>query len=319
MKLPNWKVVLAWLAVLTAWAPAQINGQINGGSGGVTQLTAGTGITLLPSNGLGTVQITSSSSAVAFSGITTGTNTNTPPFIFNPAIATGTITNTFELENSTAASLGNQANSPASTMCGNGWGTTGSTSQAVCFQTYVLPSQSTVPFAYLTTQFSVNGGAYTNAMSVQSNGVITGSSFSLGESAVAVPTGLYLTGGNAPAINANNVEVIGFTSTSAAVRVPFSSAGTTFAFASGTGACATTSTLVGGVQAGNITCTGTTGASTLTLTLAATTTAYSCITRDVTTGADTGAQTGAISTTSVTFTYTAVAANDVIQFHCLGY
>ena len=172
MKLPNWKVVLLWLAVLTAWAPAQINGQINGGSGGVTQLTAGTGITLSPSNGLGTVQITSSSSAVAFSGITTGTNTNTPPFVFNPAIATSTDTLVFGLTNSTAASSGNQAYSPALYLCGNGWGTTGGSSQPVCMQMDMQPSQGATPIGYLSFLSSINGAGYSSIGSLSTTGQI---------------------------------------------------------------------------------------------------------------------------------------------------
>lgn len=95
-------------------------------------------------------------------------------------------------------------------------------------------------------------------------------------------------------------------------------AGTRFSVASGTGACATSSTLVGGVQAGDLTCTAGTAASTVTLTLMATTTAYTCWGRDITTPT-TVTQTGAKSTTSVTLTLTSVTTNDVVQFGCLGY
>lgn len=98
----------------------------------------------------------------------------------------------------------------------------------------------------------------------------------------------------------------------------FLSSGTPFTVASGTGACATTSTVVGGPQSGKFTCTGTTGASTATLTLSAATHEYTCWGRDITTPT-TLTQTGAVSTTSVTLTMTAVATNDVIQFGCLGY
>ena len=93
------------------------------------------------------------------------------------------------------------------------------------------------------------------------------------------------------------------------------SQGTTFAFASGTGACATTSTLVGGAVAGSLVCTGSTGASTITLTLAAVPHAYTCQGRDVTTPT-TVTQTGAVSTTSVTLTLTSVTTSDVVQFSC---
>ena len=64
---------------------------------------------------------------------------------------------------------------------------------------------------------------------------------------------------------------------------------------------------------------GTNAPNAATLTLLAATTAYTCWGRDVTTPAGVVTQTGAISTTSVTLTITAVVANDVIQFGCLGY
>lgn len=130
-------------------------------------------------------------------------------------------------------------------------------------------------------------------------------------------------------INTSNQLVLGLTGVAADViggaGIPVqahgpleSIAGTQFTVASGTGACATTSTLHGGVQAGDLTCTGTTGASTVTLTLDAANIAYSCWGRDVT-NATTVTQTGAKSTTSVTLTMTSVTTNDVLQFGCLGY
>lgn len=99
---------------------------------------------------------------------------------------------------------------------------------------------------------------------------------------------------------------------------PLIAAGTQFPISGGTGACATQTTKVGGALAGNFTCTGTTGASTVSITLPAATNAYSCQGRDITTPT-TVTQTGAVSTTSITLTLTSVTANDVIQFSCLGY
>ena len=110
--------------------------------------------------------------------------------------------------------------------------------------------------------------------------------------------------------NSNNSNVSG---TVSAAR--FATIGTTFTIASGTGACATRTTLAGGAVAGHFTCTGTTGTSTVTLTLPAATTAYVCYGRDVTTPTVV-TQTGAESTTSVTLSLTAVVANDVISFGC---
>jgi hypothetical protein len=135
-------------------------------------------------------------------------------------------------------------------------------------------------------------------------------------SSVPSGTGLNFPGStNVLGLQANSVQVATYTSTLETRLVPVASGGTTFAVASGTGSCATTSTLAGGSIAGHLKCTGTTGASTVTLTLPATTTAYVCYGRDVTnpTGVT---QTGAESTTSVTLTLTSVTANDVISFGC---
>jgi hypothetical protein len=288
------------------------------GGGGVTQVLAGTGISLSPVGGTGAVTITNTGSAPSWSALTTGTNTNTPPFIFNPAIATSTITNTLGLTNSTAASSGNQAYSPAITMCGNGWGTTGGSSQAVCFQQYVLTGQGATPTGFIVWQESINGGAYSTSFSASTAGALSANQFNLNSASGTPQDGMYLAGSNNTAFSANATEVLSLLSTSVSVLKPLISTGTTFTVASGTGACATTSTLVGGVQAGHFTCTGTTGASTVTLTLAATTTSWSCVGRDITT--PTGVtQTGALSTTAVTLTLTSVTASDVVEFHCLGY
>lgn len=94
--------------------------------------------------------------------------------------------------------------------------------------------------------------------------------------------------------------------------------GTTFAV-TGTGACASIGTRAGGTNAGSFVCTGTTGASTATITPGnAVTTAYMCYGRDVTTPTVV-TQTGAQSTTTATLNMTSVTANDVISFACLAY
>lgn len=106
----------------------------------------------------------------------------------------------------------------------------------------------------------------------------------------------------------------------AGINTPIMSVGgTAFTVASGTGTCATTGTLRAAVQAGDFKCTTAgTAASTVTLTLAAVLTAYTCWGRDVTTPT-TVTQTGATSLTSVTLTLVSVTQNDQIQFGCLGY
>lgn len=98
-----------------------------------------------------------------------------------------------------------------------------------------------------------------------------------------------------------------------------SSVGTVFTVASGTGTCGTTGSVHATTQAGDFTCTTAgTAASTVTLTLQAATTSFTCWGRDITTPTVV-TQTGVKSTTSVTLTLTSVTANDVIQFGCLGY
>lgn len=135
----------------------------------------------------------------------------------------------------------------------------------------------------------------------------------------AITNGMNLPATNTIGLVANSTSVETISSTLDTHLTAVISGGTPFTVASGTGACATSSTLVGGVQAGHLTCTGTTGASTVTLTLAAATHGYFCGGRDVTTPT-TVTQTGAISATSVTLTLASVTANDVIQFGCgIGY
>lgn len=65
---------------------------------------------------------------------------------------------------------------------------------------------------------------------------------------------------------------------------PLQSGGTTFTLGTGTGACATTSTLTGGVQAGSFLCTGTAGASTIIITLPSAANGWACWGADVTSG-----------------------------------
>ena len=93
--------------------------------------------------------------------------------------------------------------------------------------------------------------------------------------------------------------------------------GTKFTIASGTGACASTSTTVGGTAVGKFTCTGTTGASTVVITLPTATNGWVCEGNDLTTTSDTVHQT-ASSTTSCTLSGT-VAGSDVINFMAMGF
>ncbi len=92
----------------------------------------------------------------------------------------------------------------------------------------------------------------------------------------------------------------------------------TAATLSGTGACATRSGQLGGSWAGQVSCTGTTGASTLSITPGQIApNGWSCWASDVTHGA-TGYQSAA-STTVPVISFSSVTASDVIIFGCQQY
>jgi hypothetical protein len=309
------------------------NAYVPGGAGGgVTQIVAGTGISLSPVGGTGAVTVTNTGSAPAFSSLTTGTCTGCGTFgmgtgttltttgtavpNFSPTMTAATNQDALLLTTPGVASSGNNYYSPSLHFRGEWW--SGSASVPTDWIIYGLPVSATSSFLVFGT--SINGGAYNTSASINPNGVIGASGFNPGGGvSVANCTNCYyLAGANNPAVGANGVEVFSYTSTVNSSLKPLASAGTAFTVASGTGACATTSTVVGGVQAGHFTCTGTTGASTVTLALAATTTSWSCVGRDITTPTSV-TQTGALSTTAVTLTLTSVTASDVVEFHCLGY
>lgn len=93
--------------------------------------------------------------------------------------------------------------------------------------------------------------------------------------------------------------------------------GTKFTIASGTGACATTTTLTGGTAIGSFVCSGTSGASTAVITLpTAPNGIWICKSLDKTTPADTFVQT-TWSSTSATLGGT-IVSGDVIGFSCSG-
>lgn len=95
------------------------------------------------------------------------------------------------------------------------------------------------------------------------------------------------------------------------------SAGTAATLA-GTGACATRSGQLGGSFAGQITCTGTTGASTLTITPGNTApNGFTCWANDIT-HTLAGSQSTA-STTAPVMSFTTVTASDVVTFGCIAY
>jgi len=136
--------------------------------------------------GAGTVSSVSVTTANGISG-TVATATTTPAITLSlgaitPTLVTvGTGTNSatpadgLGLTNSTAAISGTQSASPATVWTGQGWKTTATAaSQAVAFRSYVLPVQgSAAPTGAWTLQSSINGGAYSNALTVDSAGLLT--------------------------------------------------------------------------------------------------------------------------------------------------
>jgi hypothetical protein len=173
------------------------------------------------------------------------------------------------------------------------------------------------------TNISIGGVTATGATGT--GNVVFGTSPTLTTPALGTPSAVVLTNGTSLplsglAAQAANTVVMnatgGSASPTAVTTVSYLiDAGTTFTVA-GTGACATITTLTGGTSTGRFTCTGTTGASTYTITLPTAPNGWECRADDRTTTAN--AQTaGTDSTTSFVFSGT-VNANDVIRFMCMG-
>lgn len=107
---------------------------------------------------------------------------------------TQTATSGLALVNTTAAAVGAQQISPALRYSGFGWKTTSTAaSQAVDFRTYNLPVQGTTnPTALLTTEFSVNGGAYSTVNQQYSDGTFEVTSVASGLKSKMDGTGLFI-------------------------------------------------------------------------------------------------------------------------------
>jgi len=89
------------------------------------------------------------------------------------AIAAATIANGFWMQNSNAATSGNQMYSPAIHLTGFGFGTTAGTSQAIDYRWYIVPTQITVPIGTLVLDASVAGGSYTTLLNILTNGAMS--------------------------------------------------------------------------------------------------------------------------------------------------
>ena len=110
----------------------------------------------------GTMAITSDLSG--YLPLTGGTLTGALQTSF--AIAAGVTASGHTLINSSAAALGAQRYSPATIWTGNGWETTGGTSQSVSFRAYVIPVQGTTSSGYLNFGYSMNGASYSTVFQI---------------------------------------------------------------------------------------------------------------------------------------------------------
>ena len=92
--------------------------------------------------------------------------------------------------------------------------------------------------------------------------------------------------------------------------------GTAFTLGTGTGACATASVVSAGAANGEVTCTGTTGASTLVVNLPTATHGWACTANDITAAAV--IPESAFTATSATFSGSVTASNDIV-LQCTGF
>lgn len=124
--------------------------------------------------------------------------------------------------------------------------------------------------------------------------------------------------GTCTSVNALEPTATGWTGPGGILGTYFGSAGATPTLSAGTGACATTSTQVGGPWSGTFVCTGTTGASTITIAPGSTAAhGWNCSSSDQTAGV-VGAQSGS-SATTCTIKFASVTQNDVITFQAAQY
>lgn len=173
------------------------------------------------------------------------------------------------------------------------------------------------------TQYELGGQAstYTNIAYANKDG----STYLSGQTSTAQQFGAGNNGANYLYDGATNSIAGAFSPAPSVVTIPgglttgFLASKGVFPTVTGTGACATNSTNVGGLWNGRFVCTGTTGASTVTLTFAITATSgWNCTAFDRTTRANLVEQTSDSQTTCV-LTATSVTQNDVIQFTASAY
>ena len=309
-------------------------------------------------------QFAATTSAQLASTISDETGTGAAVFATSPALVTPTITTSavltsnalattpaggYSVTNSTAAATGAQQVSPPFTWTGQGWKTTATAaSQSVAFQAYVLPVQGTAaPGGQLTFATSINGGASTPVLRVNSNGSTTvpgieatngASSFGTGITSeqfridfvaasglqgiinnsgdFIVPSSGGYEFGAAAATSAADTTITRSSAGLVAVNGGIASKGTKFT----TSGCSVSATS-GGATAGSLTLGANTCTVTLTLNGATGLTApngWSCYASDITAGLVIPQNGGNATTCTLAVPVTA-GTTDVIVFHAMAY
>jgi len=147
---------------------AAISLTTTGSSGAATFVTNTLNIPTYTAAGLGAWTLASGGTLTGANTIT-GTTSNTLKLIFASLGTTQTDGAGIYLQNSTAAGAGAQQSSPAITLEGNGWGTTGGASQVVKVIQDILPVQGGNPTITWRLRSSINGAAYSDLLTL--NGV----------------------------------------------------------------------------------------------------------------------------------------------------
>lgn len=170
---------------------------------------------------------------------------------------------------------------------------------------------------------SLTGGASTvgNAGPGGTVTIAGGASPSVGGTGgpVVITTGLGASGSGTIDLQIGGVSVATVAAGAMTTKSALVSGGTTFTLGTGTGACATSSTLTGGKVAGSFVCTGTAGASTQIINLPTLVGGhgYHCSASDATSGVDWANQIGTTATGKISGTLT--TTSDVVTFACFGY
>jgi hypothetical protein len=328
----------------------QTNGT-NNASQTALNLIAGTNITLANS-GSGVTITASSTGATAFSALTSATNTTAAMLVGTGATlgTTGTGTITANAVASSLTSLPNVTSvngttipasaSLAALAVPNTWSaaqtfpasdilikgsSTGTTALATAnastsnfTATFPAATDTVVELAATQTLTNksiaateVNSGTLAAAQMPALTGDVTTTSGTVATTVVKVNGGAVPT--SAAVVSTNSSGQL----TAATTVTYLLDEGTTFTLSSGSGACATTTTLVGGTTVGSFVCSGTTGASSIVVNLpTAPNSTWICKAVDKTTPANTVSET-TWGASSATLGGT-ITSGDVVGFSCMG-